>query len=137
MTISDIENSPTEFVRVLETEMCTYSFDTHGVLHIIPNKIEVTDELIESNYKQVKDFIGTRKVLMFVDSTQSLPIDKKQRLAFEKQSEEFCLALAFTSKSNLGHAVASIFIAMTRTKVPMKIFRKKSDALRWLYDLLR
>lgn len=136
-TISDVQSPTRDPKKFLETAMCFYEFDSHGVLHITPKNVESTDEIVASNYKDVKAFIGSRKVLMYVDSSSSLPVDKKQRLAFEKQSEEFCLALAFTSKSTLGYAVASIFIAMTKSKIPMKIFRKKSDALTWLYDLLR
>jgi len=118
--------------HVLTTPVATYTFDARGVLHIVSSGIEVDDSILESNFHAVKNFLGGQKTKMFADVTRSTPFDKRYRLAFEKQANELCLALAMTSESVLGTAVANIFIAMSRSKVPMKMFNRKDQALKWL-----
>lgn len=119
----------------LKTAMCLYEFDDTHILHVTPFPVDLTDSIIEENYLLLKDFVNNKKVKMFVDNSNGLPFDKKHRLAFERQSEEFCSAIAFYSNSVVGNAIANIFVAMTRTVIPMKIFGNQTRALNWLREL--
>jgi hypothetical protein len=116
----------------LQTEMANYHIDNKGILHIEQKGVEITDEIIEGNYRSVSAFLEKKKYAMFCDATDSLPIDKKARLAFEVQSEEYCLALAIVSDSVLGRAVTNVFFALTKSTFPMKLFKEKQEALTWL-----
>jgi hypothetical protein len=122
--------------KKISTQLADYEFDRSGILHIRPKAVQFTDELIAENLEVVIFFIGNKKVFMYVDNSLAMPFDKSHRLAFEEQCDQFCLAVAFTSNSVLGNAIANIYIAMTRTKIPMKIFRKKDEAMNWLQQLM-
>ncbi|MFT7344877.1 MAG: hypothetical protein ACI9XP_001466 [Lentimonas sp.] len=121
-----------ETKKSLKTPLAHMEFDDQQILHFALNGKEVTDDSIEKNYLMVKEFLSGKKVCFYVDNTESQPYDKKYRLAFEQQLEEFCEAVAVTSGSVIGTAVANIFIAMTKTKVPIRVFNKKESALNWL-----
>ena len=119
-------------ITTLRTPLAEYHFDEHGILQVVTSSVVIDDENLQESYELMKNFLGGKKVCMCVDNTNSQPYNKKYRLNFEQQLEEFCLAVAVTSNSRVGSAVANIFIAMTKTKVPMKIVRNKEHAIEWL-----
>jgi hypothetical protein len=116
----------------ISTEIAEYQIDEHNILHITMKGAQMTDENIESNYQILKDFLDGKKIKMYIDNSISTPYDKKQRLSFERQTDEFCEAMAITSNSVIGNAIANIFIAMSNSKVPIKLLKKKEQAIKWL-----
>ncbi|MBU2020242.1 MAG: hypothetical protein KJ941_11410 [Bacteroidetes bacterium] len=135
MALTNNERSKkTNDSKTLSTDLADYFFDEFNILHIKVKDVEFTDEIIEANYNLVRQFIGETKVKMFVDNTVTIPYDKKQRLSFERQTDEFSLALAITSNSVIGNAISNIFIAMSKVKVPMKLFKKEASAIEWLRE---
>jgi len=118
--------------RTCKTPLATYAFDIYGIVHVESSGAEVTDQAVETNYQMLKAFLKGEKVKMFIDNTQSVPYEKKYRLSFERQLHQFCTAVAITSKSKIGIAVAQIFLAMTKVEFPIKIFKDNTEALQWL-----
>lgn len=123
-----------ENVQKLSTPLADYQLTKNRVLYTQAKGVEFTDENMEENYQQLKEFLGGEKVFILSDTTNTQPYDKKHRLAFEKQAEEFAIAVALTAKSSLGIAVANIFIMMLQKPIPVKMFKTEEKALRWLNE---
>jgi hypothetical protein len=114
----------------MSNDLADYYIDDYNIVNITPKNVLITDQMINDNSEEFRKFVKEQKVKVLVDNSVTLPYNKKQRLAFEEQTNQYCLALAIMSSSAIGNTLGNIFIAMSRSKVPMKLFSNKESAIK-------
>lgn len=113
-------------------ECCEWWFENDSLIRIRSKGYLKTEEKLKRDFEQIRNQMSTHKVKIYYDASLIAPIEKKIRVLLETMLKEIGLALAVTSDSNIGRMVANIFFTLSKTEVPMQIFKNEQDAIRWL-----
>lgn len=96
--------------------------------HGFDNNFESTDEELN----KIKSKLNHRKHKIVFNNEGFKYSGKKVRLISLNRLDDIAHALAFVSKSKTAYGLASIFVALSRTQCPIRIFKNEADALSWL-----
>ncbi len=119
-------------IQIFEAKTCYYWLNDEDTLCFKAKDVIFTIENVKHDFKIIIDYIGTKKVKVYYDSSVILPIDKRVRLLLEEMLTEVGIALAVSSNSRIGIMVANIFLALSTTAIPMRMFKTQNEAIQWL-----
>jgi len=114
--------------------LCESYLDESGIFHIRSKGKLITSSELEFDLKQIQDHLSKYSIKppVLFDATNLPPLDKKIRKRFEQILNEMFSALGVVSESKIGLMIANIFIALSKTEVPTKIFSHTMSAEVWL-----
>lgn len=86
----------------------------------------------QENSVIVNSFEGEASYPIIVDTTNIKSISKEARDFFSLRDRDSKVnAIAILRKSVIGNMVANFFIGLNKPKVPVKLFDKEKDAVKW------
>jgi hypothetical protein len=106
-----------------------------GILGAIPHQGSSDDEQSarENNVFQMEYFRGVKRagcVVVFFDRMKGQ--DAGARRVYQREpNSKLLLGTALVGGTLLGRAMASFFLGLSKTQVPVKLFGDLNDALHW------
>jgi len=118
----------------VETSIAEMHIDEDGILQIkIKKGAYLTLENIKEYYAETNKLLGENKALVLFDASAEYTITEEAK-AFG-QTEEATknrIAIAYITNSVTNKLVFNIYVKLYKPKVPMKMFSKKENGLKWL-----
>jgi len=121
--------------KIIEGKLCRFWFDNDDILCIEANDNLITADDLKHDYLLIAKELDGRKARIFYDASSLQPIEKRIRLMLEEMLESVGVSLAITSQSRVGRTIANIFLALTATRIPMKMHADRSSAFAWLKEI--
>ena len=119
---------------VVETQTGRFWLGEDGIVRGV---ISSTDEHnlthAEENSQAVSEVSGDRRHPLYIDITRCKTITKEARshYAREQVGEAVC-AIALHIDSPVSRVIGNLFLGFNKPKHPLRLFKSKSDAMRWL-----
>ncbi|MES2590567.1 MAG: hypothetical protein V4608_01695 [Bacteroidota bacterium] len=119
--------------QVYDSAGSTFWFNENGIVCFVTKNtpLQTLGDIINS-FNKFKEIIGTRKVCVLLDITNSAEITREVRNYMASELPEFIIAIALISKTAFGKMLASIFLSISSQPYPTKNFVNEKDALKWL-----
>ncbi len=128
-----MQNENLTIPNIIKLNLGEFHVDHNDIMHIVANDHLITTDLLEKDYQAIKSFLERNQLKppVVYDATNTTPIERKIRKRFEEMLDELFVSLAVVSDSKIGLAVANIFFALSKPRVPKRIFSQKLDAIQW------
>ncbi len=93
----------------------------------------ITLEIAKEIVKERLDFTGNQPVAVLIYNEGVKTVDKKARDYFTSdEGVQHLVAAAYVVENKFSSFIANFFVAITKTKIPVRIFSNKQAALKWL-----
>lgn len=126
-----------ESERHAATETVSITLTDDGILRIVPvDRRPQNARDAEENLAIARRIVGERQVALLVDLRESGPLEREARLVYATQVD-FAVAQALLVDSIFSTVAANLYLRLTHTRFPMKIFRDEAAATEWLKGFVR
>jgi hypothetical protein len=116
--------------EIIDTKTSILWFD-EGILYSIAKKKPRTLEDIKDSIKTLKNIIGTKKVCLITDTTNTQAYSMEMREELTRELSKLFKAIAILPCSPVGEMIGAI-IFMGQDKVPSMMFDKVEEAKEWI-----
>ena len=116
----------------VETKGHTHKFE-NGIVHVyvkpVAPDLEIIQESIDvlTNYKK-----NNSRLLLFIDPTDAVALNSKQRKFATAKFEEIVDAMAMSNKNTFARLIFSLIVMIDKPKFPIRLVRNNQEALEWL-----
>lgn len=125
-------------VEVFDTTLTTCWFGTDGIVYssskVAERTIENYKHLFEI-YKKLSDN-GNNKFCIVGDITKTQPLRKEVRAYIDAELPKYVKAMALISDSPLGDTIGKLFIVLSTSPYPSRMFDDLDAAVNWLRKYL-
>jgi hypothetical protein len=120
------------------TPSARYRLDPDGIVwQTITKQSEQTVEDARLNIQVFQELRGERRVGVLVDMRGDARTSKAALDVYASEAAtRGCVGSALLTDSALSVIVGNLFIAMSRPRIPTRLFSNEAKALKWLRDLL-
>ena len=126
-------------IKSTKLEFGTVELRSDAVLTFIPNEnfTAYSVPVLEKMLVTFKEITNGVPHLYFCDNTQidNPKITSEGKIFMTDHFHEFATHFAMTEDSAITRFVAPTFIYLYKPKVPIKMFKKKKDAINWLKSI--
>ena len=118
---------------VIETE--NHIFTLEGdVIHGYVKPIKPTKEMIMESIEAMKEIGGGKKVLLIADPTDAVVLTKDQREFLIREFDEIVGGMAVINRNLIVHIMFNFMMKVDKPLFPMKSFKTKNNAIKWLKE---
>ena len=125
--------------KLIETEVDRQWLGEDGIVYVevFPNA-EVTLANVQQSTEMLKRMAGGKKRPVLVDNSEQKSMTREAREHMAgKTVEDHALALALVMQSPIGKVLGSLFLGLTRSSFPVRLFTSKDEAIEWLRGFLK
>jgi hypothetical protein len=124
--------NPPEGSTTYEGELAVFWFNEHGILCARAKNTPRSMERQKANYEFIRKISGNKKVCLLSDTSTTAPQDKETRDYAAKEMPNVFSAMAVISGTAMGKFIANQFIHIKDHPIPIQLFEKEEDAVKWL-----
>lgn len=127
---------PPESAEVFETSTSKYWF-ANGFMYVVTKK--GTPPNLETHVKEMEEFkrrADNKKVCAIIEVNDSTPTSRAVRDYNTKALPEMFNAIAFIINKPVMKMLASLYLGVTTTPFPVKMFSNENEAREWVKKYL-
>jgi hypothetical protein len=126
-----------EHARIIDLPTSRIWREDSGIVCVVSKKVEPqTVEQAREAIKLFRDYIGSEKVCMLIDVTNSSESSREVREFVAEEFPKLVKAIAMVSNSALGKMLANLFFNLKSQPYPVKMFNDETEARIWLKNYL-